>query len=388
MREERNVPSRWFPVQRVVSLLFVLATAAFLLACNQSQEAEPTPTQPAIGSGTTPTAVATPEEHEEHETAIQDDADLVATLYEMLGHLEASRANLEQGNWTLAQAHAAHPTAEYWASVESVLEERGLTSVREPLDAYLQAAQEESADARQANEAAQQALREAIATVLESSDDPSALQAAALATLAESIATELAEAVENGQIVNIEEFQDAWGFFQVLRNELPTVVAAAPESGKEAAAEAEEDLEALENSDLAQFRDEAGAEFTDTETIRERLQHLAAELRLAYGISAPQATSTGEQIARINAMLDEALELYRQGDADAAYEQAANAYLDGFEHLEAPLLDAGHRELVEQLELDFKAVRDAIREGRSVDEVSQLIEKVKSGLAEVEEVLQ
>lgn len=87
-------------------------------------------------------------------------------------------------------------------------------------------------------------------------------------------------------------------------------------------------------------------------------------------------------------MLDEALELYRQGDADAAYEQAANAYLDGFEHLEAPLLDAGHRELVEQLELDFKAVRDAIREGRSVDEVSQLIEKVKSGLAEVEEVLQ
>lgn len=382
------MPTRWFPVQRVVSLTLVLATALFFLACSQSPEAEPTPTQPAAGAGTTPTTVATPDPHGEHATAIQDDADLVATLYEMLGHLEASRANLDRGNWTLAQAHAAHPTAEHWASIESALAERGLTSIHEPLDAYLQAAREQSADAGRANEAAQQAVREAIATILQSGDDRSSLQAAALATLAESVATELAEAVENGQLVNVEEFQDAWGFFQVLQSELPDAVTAAPETGKEAATEAREDLEALEASALAQFHDEAGAAFTVIDTIRERLQHLAAELRLAYGISAPQATSVSDQIAEIQAMLDEALERYRQGDAEGAYEQAANAYLEGFEHLEAPLLDAGHRELVKRLELDFKAVRDAIRDGRPVDEVSRLIDKVKSGLVEVEEVLQ
>lgn len=312
----------------------------------------------------------------------------MTTLYEMLGHLEASRANLERGNWTLAQAHAAHPTAEYWASIEGTLEQFGLQGIRQQLDAYLQATQGQSSDALQRNQAAQDALRQALDSVLQrAGSDASTLRAAALASLAEAVATELAEAVEDGQIANIEEFQDAWGFFQVLRSELPDVVAAAPATGTEAAQEVREDLTSLEQSGLAQFQDQAGTPFADSEAVRERLQHLAAELRLAYGVSAPQATETSEQIAQINAMLDEALELYQRGQADAAYEQAANAYLEGFEQLEPPLLDAGQRQLVERLELDFKAVRDAIREGRPAEEVGQLIDKVKTGLREVEEVL-
>ncbi len=324
-----------------------------------------------------------------HSAAVTDDAGFVTTLYEMLGHLEASRANLEQGNWTLAQAHAAHPTAEYWASIAGTLERYDLHGIREPLDAYLQATQGQSSDALRHNQAAQDALRRALDSVLQrAGNDASTLRAAALASLAEAVATELAEAVENGQITNIEEFQDAWGFFQVLRSELPDVLAAAPATGAEAAQEVREDLTTLEQSGLAKFRDQVGTPFADSETVRERLRHLAAELRLAYSISSPQVTETTEQIAQINTVLDEALELYRRGQADAAYEQAANAYLEGFEQLEPPLLDAGQRELVERLELDFKAVRDAIREGRPAEEVAQLIDEVKTGLREVEEVLQ
>ncbi|MCX7624082.1 MAG: hypothetical protein N2Z82_10095 [Thermomicrobium sp.] len=377
---------RWFPIQRV--LAFLLSFVFLLAACNRSVE---TPTPSSKPATPTPAAAATVtgSSHEGHETtAIADDAGLVATLYEMLGHLEASRANLERGNWTLAQAHAAHPTAEYWAAVESALARHGLTAIRDPLDANLRAARDQATDALAANDTARQALHDAIARLATASPDGTALRAAALASLAEAVATELAEGVEGGTIVNIEEFQDAWGFFQVLQRELPEIVSQAPESGKAAAAEAAEDLETLAAGPLAQFHDQPGAQFGDLQPIQERLRHLAAELRSAFGIRAPEASSVSDRIAEIHAMLDRSLELYRGGQADAAYEQAANAYLEGFEQLEAPLLDAGHRDLVERLELDFKAVRDAIREGKPADEVAQLIDEVKSGLEEVEEVLQ
>jgi len=377
------VTERRNPVQRVLAL-FALLSSLWLIACEQSGTATPTPQ----AASTQPTATSTASHATHPVSAVHDDADLVATLYEMLGHLEASRANLDHGNWTLAQAHAAHPTAEYWASIEAVLRERNLTTLREPLDAALQSARDRTSDAAQRNDAARQAIRDAIETVLGSGEHAAAVRAAALAALAEATATELAEGVENGQIVNIEEFQDAWGFFHVLSQELPRLTDAVPPTGEEALAEAREDLEALSSSALAQFRDRAGDTFPDDSAVRERLVHLAAELRAAFGVSAPEARSAQEELERIRVMLDEALALYRQGNTDAAYEKAADAYLEGFENLEAPLLDAGHRDLVERLELDFKAVRDAIREGRPADEVAQMIEKVTNGLREVEEVLQ
>ncbi|MFN3337131.1 MAG: hypothetical protein ACK42I_06470, partial [Thermomicrobium sp.] len=110
----------------------------------------------------------------------------MATLYEMLGHLEASRANLERGNWTLAQAHAAHPTAEYWASVEAALTELNLASIRAALDDYLEATKQQANDAAARNDTARQALHNAIRTIVDASPEPNVTRAAALALLAES----------------------------------------------------------------------------------------------------------------------------------------------------------------------------------------------------------
>lgn len=83
---------------------------------------------------------------------------VVSTLYEMLGHLQASAANLEQGNWALAQVHAAHPASEYWASIEAALASRNLLTIREPLDRYLDAARSQAPDAHEKNQAARDAL--------------------------------------------------------------------------------------------------------------------------------------------------------------------------------------------------------------------------------------
>ena len=326
--------------------------------------------------------------HEGHAMeSVESETELLTILYEMLGHLEASGANLERGNWTLAQEHAEHTTAEYWAVIEPALATRNLTAVRSPLDAYFTATRSQSVDSTTHLEAARQALRDAIAAIAGTGPESMRTQAAALAGLAESIAVEFAEAVENDQIVNIEEYQDAWGFFQVLSAELPRVLDAAPTSGREAAAEARADLESLSRGPFDQFIDQLGTRVIDADSARERLAHLASAIRAAFGISKSTGPTPAVQVATIRQMLSDALNLYRSGLTDQAYERAANAYLQGFEALEPALLERGHRELVERLELDFKAVRDAIRDGRSVEEIAQLIAKVNAGLDEVEEVL-
>uniref|UniRef100_A0A7C5VWI9 Uncharacterized protein n=1 Tax=Thermomicrobium roseum TaxID=500 RepID=A0A7C5VWI9_THERO len=226
-----------------------------------------------------------------------------------------------------------------------------------------------------------------IRTIVDESPEPNVTRAAALALLAESIATEFSEGVENGRIVNVEEFQDSWGFFHVLRRELPIVLSTAPASGQRARTEAQEDLEALAQTTFAQFSDAPGATIAEADTARERLQHLASELRNAFGITASAPSSTEEQLSKIRDMLAATLQAYRTGDPDRAYEEAANAYRESFEALEPALLERGHRELVEQLERDFKAIRDAIRAGRPVEKVEQLIRNVESALEEVAEVL-
>ncbi len=317
----------------------------------------------------------------------EDESELVAILYEMLGHLEASRANLERGNWILAQAHAAHPAAEYWASVQGRLNASDLASIRRALDDYLEATKQQAHDAAARNETARQALQDVIRAIIDGSSDPNVTRAAALALLAESAASEFLEGVENGKIVNIEEYQDSWGFFHILRREFPLVSATAPPDVRSTLTRIQEDLDALAQTTFMSFYDAPGTTVAEANTARERLLHCASELRSTFAISSPTTSSTEEQLAKIRAQLAAALQAYRAGNTNQAYEEAANAYLEGFEPLELSLLERGHRQLVEQLEKDFKAIRDAIRAERPVGEVERLIRQVESALEEVEEVL-
>lgn len=363
-----------------IVLLVVGLTACRSAATPTSDGTMPTPphsghTMPSSATTTATVATGTAE------------AAVVTTLMEMLGHLEASRANLERGNWTLAQAHAAHPTAEYWAAISAELTARGLAATLRPaLDASLEAAKAQASDALAKNDAARQAVRQAIDRVLAGQSEHTTL-AVALADLAESTATEFGEGVASGKLVNLEEFQDAWGFFRVLDAYLPTLLQHAPATGATAVAEVRDDHQALAQGPLGQFRDRAGDTIDGAEQVAARLTHLAAELRAVFGITATKPAGIDQQLERIRADLHQALAEYRAGNTDRAYELAANAYLEGFEQLEPPLLQAGHRDLVEQLEKDFMAVRNAIREGRSPDEVAQRIQQVENGLRTVEEVL-
>lgn len=95
-----------------------------------------------------------------------------------------------------------------------------------------------------------------------------------------------------------------------------------------------------------------------------------------------------QEIDQIEALLDDALAQYRDGDAEAAEETVGDAYLEHFEKVEGPLGDEDH-EFMEALEHRISTeIRDEMKDDAPVAEVEQLIGKTKQDLAEAQAMLQ
>src|SRR5262249_49424971 len=82
-----------------------------------------------------------------------------------------------------------------------------------------------------------------------------------------------------------------------------------------------------------------------------------------------------EYLTNAHHTLMEAVALYEKGEQDEAYEEAASAYLDQFENVEGPLAEKD-KELMETIETQMKAIRDAIKAGKPVSEVQALLGEI------------
>jgi high-affinity iron transporter len=119
---------------------------------------------------------------------------------------------------------------------------------------------------------------------------------------------------------------------------------------------------------------------------------IAVSLVMLVGLPArAQGSDVGpeegvEELDKSRALIDRALDLYEQGDADAAYTAARNSYLDHFEYVEIPLRvrDEG---LTLELEEDFATFRNQIEAGVDLDTVEATAAELRRGLDSVERVL-
>nr|WP_290666003.1 hypothetical protein [Ardenticatena sp.] len=110
-----------------------------------------------------------------------------------------------------------------------------------------------------------------------------------------------------------------------------------------------------------------------------------AELSERYGFQVVEASDT-ELLLFIHDQIEAAIAAYEAGDTDKAYELAASAYLDGFEHLEGTLLRKDP-ELVETVEVQFKALRDNIQAGAPARELEALEDAIEANLTHVRQIL-
>ena len=155
--------------------------------------------------------------------ATERDVHTAATLEMMKGHLIAALGNSTRGQMPLAQAHAAHPLHEEYRELPDTLAKE-----HPALDRQLQEAltrlqqglggQPTGGDVARQVEAASELLDQAAEALIpaETRRTP-AFQAGVLSVLLDDIAEEYAEAVQGGNVVNLAEYQDAFGFLQRAR---------------------------------------------------------------------------------------------------------------------------------------------------------------------------
>lgn len=146
-----------------------------------------------------------------------------ATLEMMKGHLIAALENSTRGQTPLAQAHATHPLHEEYRELPDTLAKEHPALDRQLREALTQlqqglGRQATGGDVAQQVEAASQLLDQAAGALIpaETRRAP-AFHAGVLSALLDEIAEEYAEAVQDGKVVNLAEYQDAFGFLQRAR---------------------------------------------------------------------------------------------------------------------------------------------------------------------------
>ncbi len=296
--------------------------------------------------------------------------DFASGLEEMLGHFRALELNLDEGNAGLAAAHATHPVAELYDAMKPALAsadpelDRRVAGILEGLkdragtDVPRARAQAAVDEAKEAVEAARRAV---VGEPL--SSDP-VFRMMLMKGLLETSIAEYGEAVEGGAIVEMAEFQDGSAFvwrageiFEGMRGDVDAGVAG--------------DIDGLFDSVDAAYAARAPPGEVDDAT-----SAIMRELDEAAGMRAEEA-SLLEYVENINALLADARAAYGAGNEDLALSYATKAYLDNYEFLEAPLVRAGERELMEEVEVMMREeLRGMMRDGAPVPEVEAQIDAV------------
>jgi hypothetical protein len=143
--------------------------------------------------------------------------EFVSNIEQIRGHLDQALVNKESGNDTLAQAHTLHPIEEIYASIEEQLVSQNST-LNETLSVALQDLSSSVPNVmleefRGQIDSINMQLDNIVQTLVPSSElrNP-AFNASVVARLLDTAGHEYGEAVANGTIIEIIEYQDGQAF--------------------------------------------------------------------------------------------------------------------------------------------------------------------------------
>jgi hypothetical protein len=309
-------------------------------------------------------------------------------LAQIRGHhlvsLELYRAGDDKG----AALHAGHPVSELLASVRGELDQhhRSLgAQLESALQTGVSAIQDDvsAQDLARSYERAAAATRRAEDAVVEDSDD-AAYRGSVVAALLSTAGHEYDEAVRGSGIDLVVEYQDAYAFVREaerLYGEIATDVRnRAPEEAEEI-----DDAFARLRSALRSPRPPASpADVLEVESAAELVGH---ELEETMGAALAATSDPADVAAEIEELLDELVKRYEAGDAAAAAELSAEAYLENYEVIEAEVIEKAP-EINEELEPLLGAeLRRRIQEGASTGDIRRMVARAKDLLARAVEAV-
>jgi molybdenum-dependent DNA-binding transcriptional regulator ModE len=304
-----------------------------------------------------------------------DTTEFATNIEFIRGHLEKVVENKKAGDNGLALAHAGHPIGEVYSLIKADVEEHdpalstklesSLTSIFEQIGSMSVAQLE--AKVAEINARLDEAVE---AVVSESEREDPAFWAVVITKLLETAEHEYEEGVQDGEVAEMVEYQDASAFIHRAKVVFESIEAETPEH------EAEEVNEFFEQLDALVARPASAGE---VETVINGINH---ELEEAFELEAEEEELGGwEYIDRIEELLDEAVVEYEEGNYDTARALAVEAYLDNYEFIESDIAE-DNEELMEQIEVDMRV--ELVRmmdERRPVGEVSAHVDQIKSDLA-------
>jgi hypothetical protein len=319
-------------------------------------------------------------------------AEFVSNIEQIRGHLDQARINKESGNDSLTTAHTLHPIEEVYASIEEQLVSQDAT-LNETLATALQdlassvpnvSAEEFGAQVDSIN----MQLANIVQTLVPSSDlsNPT-FNASVVARLLDIAGHEYEEAVANGTIIAMVEYQDGQAFIQRAQNIFNSSAGNINQSMAHEVEEVKIFFTDLNNA-VSNLDDPANVETT--------INGIIDELAEITGPSEAQLTGeeagTEEQdpIAYINnvkSLLTELAAAYRAQDYQGAENIAIEAYLENYEFVEAPLAELD-RELMEQTEVLLREeLRQMITNRAPIDQIEHHIGLINANLDRATQLL-
>jgi hypothetical protein len=320
--------------------------------------------------------------------------EFVSNIEQIRGHLDQALINKESENITLAEAHTLHPIEEIYSSIEDQLANQNST-LNQTLSAALQnlpssatnaTLQEFESQIDYVNTLLNDSMQ-AVVPSAEFSNNP-AFNASVVGRLLDVAGHEYEEAVENGTVKAIVEYQDAQAF--IYRAHL-VFNSSASNINQSMAHEVEEVNEFFSNLNGAVNNKEGPA------TVETTINGIIHELAEITGLSESQLigeeVSAEEQdpiaiINNIKSMLTQLIAAYRSQDYQGAESIAIEAYLENYEYVEAPIAQLD-QQLMEQTEVMLREeLRQMITDRVPIEQVEQHIAMINANLDRATELLQ
>jgi hypothetical protein len=313
--------------------------------------------------------------------------DFDSNIEQIRGHLDQAVANKEIGNTTLAKAHTLHPIEEIYSSIEVQIDStdpslnRSLSSSLGQLSNMVDnsSVEEFMTKALDINGL----LNDTVGKVIPAQEiTDSTFNLMVVGNLLSVADNEYKEAIENGQLKEIVEYQDGQAFISrasSIFNESSLLI---PQ-------EKSADVPVI-NEFFADLGN-AVQEKSNPELVSNAIGSIIHEISEVTGINEENISGTGSDtsayIPEIRNLLNQTLDAYENQKYDQADTLAIQAYLDNYEFIEAPLAEQNGT-LMETTELMLREeLRQLIQTRTPIEEIQEHVDKINSNLNQAEELL-
>lgn len=151
----------------------------------------------------------------------KDNAAYLAQLGLIRGHLWVGYKLYQEGHIDMAKTHMKHPEDELYAGMEPVFKARQVDGFAQELQILADAVNGEKGDA--AVKKAYQALQNQIAKSERIENKSARDVLISISLMIRTAADEYAIGVKNGDVVNVHEYQDAYGFTEIAIERLDSI---------------------------------------------------------------------------------------------------------------------------------------------------------------------